>query len=127
MRIQGANNFRSSLNEVSGLLVRMRELAVQAASSTLNDNNRAAIQSEFSQLSAEIDRITQSTAPEQPEQTFQIGANATGGDRVEISLNALTASGSELNLGSASVSSLQSAQQSLQNRSLPSGLSIYTL
>ena len=50
-----------SLNEVSAMLIRMRELAVQSASSTVNDLNREAIESEANQLKSEIDRVAQST------------------------------------------------------------------
>lgn len=50
-----------SLNEVSAMLIRMRELAVQSASSTVNDRNREAIEAEVNQLKAEIDRIARST------------------------------------------------------------------
>lgn len=51
-----------ALGEINSMLVRMRELAVQSASTTVNDNNRTAIQAEFSQLVTEIDRITRVTA-----------------------------------------------------------------
>ena len=51
-----------SLNEVSAMLIRMRELSVQSSSSTMNDLNRESIESEVSQLKQEIDRIAQSTA-----------------------------------------------------------------
>ncbi len=50
-----------SLNEVSSMLRRMRELAVQSANSTINDSNRESLAAEFNQLSAEIDRIALST------------------------------------------------------------------
>jgi flagellin len=50
-----------SLNEVSSMLRRMREVAVQSANSTINDSNREGLSSEFNQLSAEIDRIAIST------------------------------------------------------------------
>lgn len=50
-----------SLNEVSNMLVRMRELAVTSANSTINDRNRQSLSAEFNQLSAEIDRIALST------------------------------------------------------------------
>jgi flagellin len=50
-----------SLNEVSSMLRRMRELAVQSANSTINDSNREGVSAEFNQLSAEIDRIALST------------------------------------------------------------------
>jgi len=51
-----------ALNEVSAMLIRMRELAVQSASSTLNDTNRGALNAEFVQLVSEIDRIASSTS-----------------------------------------------------------------
>ena len=51
-----------SLNEVNAILIRMRELAVQSASSTVNDDNRGSINAEFVQLSNEIDRISTVTA-----------------------------------------------------------------
>ena len=51
-----------ALNEVNAILIRMRELAVQSASSTVNDDNRESINAEFVQLGNEIDRIAQSTS-----------------------------------------------------------------
>jgi flagellin len=50
-----------SLNEVSAMLIRMRELAVQSSTSTMNDQNRESIDSELNQLRQEIDRIASST------------------------------------------------------------------
>jgi flagellin len=50
-----------SLNEVSAMMIRMRELAVQSSSSTMNDENREAIESEVTQLKQEIDRIANSS------------------------------------------------------------------
>ena len=51
-----------SLNEINGILIRMRELATESASSTVNDENRESIQAEFTQLTQEIDRIAQATS-----------------------------------------------------------------
>jgi flagellin len=50
-----------SLNETNAILIRMQELATQSSNSTINDENREAIQAEFSQLISEIDRIAQAT------------------------------------------------------------------
>ncbi len=52
----------AALNEVSSNLIRMRELAVQAASGTLNTDDRATLDVEFQELSTEIDRIADTTA-----------------------------------------------------------------
>lgn len=51
-----------ALNEVNAILIRMRELSVQSASSTVNDDNREAINAEYVQLINEIDRIATVTS-----------------------------------------------------------------
>jgi len=61
---QGTNLLQvaeGSLNEINAMLIRMRELSVQSASSTMNDLNRESIQAEFNQIIQEIDRISLST------------------------------------------------------------------
>jgi flagellin len=50
-----------ALGEVSNMLSRMRELAVQAANGTYTSNDRVEIQKEVEQLKDEIDRISTST------------------------------------------------------------------
>jgi flagellin len=49
------------LNEVTNILIRMRELATQAASDTLGARERGFLDKEFVQLRAEVGRIIQST------------------------------------------------------------------
>lgn len=49
------------LSEISNLLIRMRELAVQASSDTIGDLERQFLNIEFQQLIAETDRIANST------------------------------------------------------------------
>ena len=77
-----------ALNEVHGILQRMRELSVQAANGTLEADDKTAIQSEITQLIEEVDRIattTQFNSQNLLDQTggnggkftFQIGANAS--------------------------------------------------
>ncbi len=50
-----------SLNEVSSMLIRLRELGVQAASDTIGDTERKFLDVEFQQLKSEIQRVTEST------------------------------------------------------------------
>ena len=50
------------LGEIQGILSRMRELAVQAASDNLNANDRASIDLEYQQLKEEVNRIANSTS-----------------------------------------------------------------
>lgn len=49
------------LSEVSNILIRLRELAVQAASDTIGQTERKFLNVEFEQLVAEVDRIANST------------------------------------------------------------------
>lgn len=51
-----------ALNEVNAMLIRMRDLAVQSSSSTLNNSNRVSMNAEYNQLISEIDRIAQVTS-----------------------------------------------------------------
>lgn len=85
--------------EVGSILGRMRELAVQGASETLSDDERAYIQDEFTALSAEVDRIAGVTEFNGLALTdgstatigVQVGINATANDQVDITMGDLTA------------------------------------
>ena len=46
------------MNEMQGLVTRMRELAVQSANQTLGSTERGYIQTEFGQLRNEVNRIS---------------------------------------------------------------------
>ena len=63
--VQQGNNMlqtaEGGLNEISDILGRMRELAVQSASDTVSGEDRDSLNLEFGQLQAEIDRIAEST------------------------------------------------------------------
>ncbi len=101
----------SSLSEVGNNLSRMRELAVQSASGTLNANDRANIQAEFSALQTEVDRIANSAefngiqlsdgsaaAP----LDVQVGAgNVPANDRIAVNLQ--DARGATLGVDAASI------------------------
>jgi len=50
-----------ALNEVSNILVRLRELAVQSSNGTMSHNDQKTLQEEFSTLVNEVNRIAQST------------------------------------------------------------------
>lgn len=78
------------LNEISNILVRLRELAVQAASDTIGDTERAFTDREFQSLKQEIQRISESTnfngtpvlsGREQPID-IQVGIYNTSNDRL---------------------------------------------
>jgi len=86
-----------SYNSVSDILIRMRELAVQAASDTLTNKERAYLDTEFEDLTAEITRISNvaeyngislldGTAGTSGLMTFQVGTRNTGNDQIQITL-----------------------------------------
>lgn len=59
--IAAINIAEGAANEVSDILQRMRELAVQSANDTLTSNERQYTNTEFKQLTTEIDRIASVT------------------------------------------------------------------
>lgn len=84
-----------ALNEVSGVLVRMRELTVQSANGTLTTTQRGSLQSEFGQLRSEIDRISDSTSFNgqalvdgtlSAGVTFQVGLDNSSSSKLTVSI-----------------------------------------
>jgi flagellin len=88
-----AQTAEGDLNTISNNLQRMRELAVQAANATNSDSDRAAINGEVQSLIAEIDRVSQNSSFNGTKlldgsftaQNFQVGANNTASDVIQIS------------------------------------------
>ena len=81
-----------ALKETQSILVRMKELAVQASNGTLIQSDRDALDAEFQALEAEIDRINTNTtfAGETlfngSTKTFQVGVNAGSSNYIENSI-----------------------------------------
>ncbi len=89
-----------AMNEVSNILNRMRELAVQSSNGTLSSSDRATIDTEFVQLRDEIDRVANlaefngikiadgslATA------SIQVGIGTSGDDAITINLQDMTTS-----------------------------------
>lgn len=50
-----------SMNEISNILIRLRELSIQGSSDTIGDTERGFINKEVQQLKSEVDRISNST------------------------------------------------------------------
>ncbi len=86
--------------EVLNILDRMRELAVQSASDTLDNGERSYINGEFTQLSAEIERIAQATEfndlsladGSRSQLEVQVGVTSGTESRLTITLGDLTVS-----------------------------------
>ena len=82
-----------ALNEVHGILQRMRELTVQAGNDTLSSNDRDAIAQELFTLRTEVDNIATRT-------TFN-GLNLLTGDLVTSQSGGTAAVGTALTTGAA--------------------------
>lgn len=111
-----------SLNEVSNMLIRLRELGVQASSDTIGDTERKFLDVEYQQLKSEIQRITESTKYN----GYDL-LNGTGGmidiqvgvnndpfqDRISFNAGAANSSLEALGLTAESVATKEGAQLSL--------------
>lgn len=111
------------LNESSNILNRMRELAMQAASDTLDDSDRAKSSMEYQQLRDELDRIAQSTEfngrkilnGSGPQLDFQVGVGShTVDDVISFRADKVNAGSASLGVSDVMISSKGLAQQSLQ-------------
>lgn len=110
------------ISEVSNILIRLRELAIQAASDTIGDNERGYVDREFQSLKQEVERIANATEFNSTPllngraglMEIQVGIRNNpvldrivyNGDKADITLEALK-------LGGESVATKQSAQLSL--------------
>jgi flagellin len=112
------------LNETSNILTRMRELAVQTASDTVGDSERAMSNLEYQQLKEEMGRISQVTqyngtklldgTGEKKE--FQIGTGADEfKDRISFEPGQINAGLDSLGVESLDISSKEGAQSSLSS------------
>ena len=59
--VSSVQTAEGALTEVHSMLQRMNELAVQASNGTNSESDRSAIQDEISQLTTEIDRVSETT------------------------------------------------------------------
>jgi flagellin len=90
-----------SMNDMQGIVSRMRELAVQSANGTLGSTERGYVQTEFTQLQSEINRISAVTefngqklldGSASAGLSFQVGIHATTNDQLAMSITKLTTS-----------------------------------
>jgi len=125
------NVTEGALSEQSGILIRLRELASQAATGTVGSTERATIQLEFSALRNELDRIAQTTefngqklvegslassVVSTSHILIQVGLDSTSHSRInlntEVNLEAITSTG--LSIHELSVTSADAALTALE-------------
>ncbi len=114
-----------SMNEMQGIVTRMRELGVQSANQSLGTTERGYIQTEFGQLRNEINRISAVTeyngqklvdGSASAGLAFQVGMHNSANDRIAMSITKLTTStlgSTSLHVASASLSTVTGARNAL--------------
>lgn len=96
--ISMAQTAEGALGKVGESLQRMRELAVQARNATNSDGDKDSLDKEYQQLSKEIQRVLGGTTfngkaiigSDADNLTFQVGANTTTNDIIEVSTTDMT-------------------------------------
>lgn len=126
-----AQTAEGALQQVSDTLQRMRELAVQSANGTNSTGDRNNLNTEFSQLAEEVDRILGATqfnsrdiftSAGDGSTTFQVGANNASTNQITIvttnlkdaaTITAITGSTAAITASTASLGAQQSAAQAM--------------
>jgi len=112
------------LNEVSSILTRMRELAMQTSSDTVGDSERGMTNMEYQNLKSELERISQVTEfngrkllnGEGERYDFQIGVNNDDfKDRIGYDASMVNSKLDSLSLSELEVSSKSGSQESLSS------------
>jgi len=111
------------LTEVGNIMVRLRELAIQASSDTIGDKERGFINNEAQSLVSEVDRIANVTAfagtpllngqAKKDELEFQVGTRNDEADRILFSTKENDIRSSSLGVDSLSFTSLDDARESI--------------
>ncbi len=111
------------MNEVSNILIRLRELSIQAASDTVGDDERKFSDLEAQQLMSEVDRIASSTefngrkllSGEGGQADLQVGINNNeANDRITYKVEDANLTLSNLGIDGVSVASKDGARSNLE-------------
>jgi flagellin len=112
------------LNEVQGIMTRLRELSIQSASDTVGDSERGFINTEYQQLKQEVDRIAEVTKfngtnlldGKGGTLDFQVGIhNGKMTDRISYDSAKVNAKLESLGIDGIDVSSKEGAQESIES------------
>lgn len=111
------------LSEIGNMMVRLRELAIQASSDTVGDKERGYINEEVQSLVAEVDRIANVTNfngtallnghADKSELEFQVGIRNAEEDRIKFNASENEATASALGVDGLDYSSIDGAREAL--------------
>jgi flagellin len=110
------------MNEVSNLLLRMRELAIQSASDTVGDRERELLQIENAELKSELERLAESTRylntpllnGQGRDFVFQIGPDNNDNNRISYSASQIDLRPSTLGADDVDLSDRDDAQDAIE-------------
>ncbi|WP_413290051.1 flagellin [Bdellovibrio sp. HCB337] len=110
-----------ALNEQNNILIRLRELAVQAASDTYSDKEREYLNYEYTQLAEELDRIAKTTTfgttallnGRSRDYEFQVGTSA-GDDSIIRYTSDTDTTATELGVDGGTIESKSDARSNLK-------------
>ena len=111
-----------AMNEMGNMLVRLRELSMQAATATLEDSDRSLLNMEYMELRQEIERIARSTefngskilrSGSSSNRDFQIGTQHDANSTLSIKENDLTLTEFNLKLVDSSIPTAEEAKINL--------------
>ena len=122
-----------ALGETANMLQRMRELAVQSASGTYSTTQRGYLQTEFTALASQIDKVaSETTWNGMTVLTGTTGSTATGtftfqsgqasGQSISVSITAMTLAGLSMGAAAVAISSAASASSAIASLDTAIGL-----
>jgi flagellin len=113
------------MSEIGNILVRLRELSIQAASDTIGDRERGFIDKEYQSLKAEVDRIANVTnfngtpllngEAQKSNLEFQVGARNSEADRINFDVGEYAVTSSALGISGVRAESIDSARDSIES------------
>ncbi len=127
------NAAEGAMGEQGAIMIRLRELASQAATGTIGQVERETINLEFTSLRTEFDRIARTTefngqkllngslAANAPEQiVLQVGTSSANDNRINLNqeLDLTPTTASQLGYGSDSISTVSGALNAMENLSM---------
>lgn len=117
-----AQVFEGGTNEINNMLMRIRELAMQASSDTVGDRERTLINNEVQELKSEVGRVAQTTKyagntllnGESKSLEFQVGTgNTPESDRITFDPGEANLTADALGIDGIDISQKESAQEAL--------------
>jgi len=111
------------LNEVSNILVRLRELTIQASSDTVGESERGFLDMEYQELVKEVDRISESTTFNGAQLLngegsgtldFQVGAFAGEQNKIAFDSSETNSSSDSIGVAGSGISDKESALESIE-------------